>query len=418
MSQNRGWRSQLAVAIGVSAISIISATTAKAELAPARETVGNSGDEAVPVDPQPLNPQDFPREVQSLVNSGFVFPLHQIEGYVAGVDSVAFTADSQSVISGGSTNDPHIKVWSVKTGEEIKNFRAQSSAIFALQLTPDGKTLVSSGEDGDIYFWTMPLTTGKFTVFDHTSKVLSLAVTPDSRYLVSGGLDGIKVWTLTPRRLLYRLTEFGSPGYALAMHPNGYLVASGDDRGRVRIWNLQDGSMVSEFFPHHQEISKLLFTQDGKILITGSFDRTIKLWDVATGQLVATLIGSSGAIRGMALSPNQKYLASASNDGIRIWSMANGRQYQHLTRHKDWVTSVVFSPDGHYLASGSIDRTVIIWFFPEVFALDRPSRTESIFQQDPATDPNLPSVPPPDTIPNSPAEPVLPRNPFPVSPSK
>lgn len=372
-----------------------------------------------PTKDAPESPLSAP--AKPIISAGLITPLRTINGYITAVDSVTFSADSATVISGGRSMDPHIKVWSVASGEELNNFRAQNSSIFALDLAPDGSTLVSSGEDSDLYFWDVPLNADKFIAFDHTSKVLALAITPDSSLLVSGGLDGIKVWTLHPRRLLYQLSNFGTPGYALAIHPNGFLLASGDDRGRVRIWNLQDGSVVSEFFPHRQEISKLAITPDGNILITASFDRTIKLWNIKTGALLHTLVGHSSAIRGLALSPDGRTLASAGNDGIRIWNVEDGQEYQHLTQHTDWVSAVVFSPNGRYLASGGFDRSIIIWSVPEVLASDPAVQQEQIFNRDPAsgsngqnqTFPATPIVPLPPT--GSPQKPS-PQNPFPVNP--
>ncbi|MEL4897735.1 WD40 repeat domain-containing protein [Crocosphaera sp. Alani8] len=294
------------------------------------------------------------------VNSGISFK-HRLTGHTTPIRSLAFSPDGKTVISGGGTNEPFLKFWSIHSGHETDTLRTQSSAILTLAISPNGRTLISSGEDADIHFRAWPQRKNKVTFFDHYSHVLDLVVTPDSQLVVTGALDGIRVWTLEPPRLLYQLEDFGTPAYALAMHPNGFLVASGDNQGIVRFWNLRDRTTVSEFSAHSEPISGLVITLDQKRLITASHDSTIKVWDLATGDLLDTWTGNRGRITSIALSPNGKVLASASNDGVRLWNTETGRLLRHFTNHTDRVTVVAFSPDGKYLASGGFDRAVNLW---------------------------------------------------------
>ena len=286
---------------------------------------------------------------------------HRLQGHITPIRSLAFSPNGQTVISGGGTNEPFLKFWSIRHGDEVNTLRSQSSAILTLAVSPNGKTLVSSGEDADLHFWVWPDRDSKVTFFDHYSYVLDLVVTPDSELVVTGALDGIRVWSLEPARFLYQLEDFGTPAHALAMHPNGFLVASGDNKGIVRFWNLRNKTVVSEFKAHSQAISGLAITPDQKRLITASYDSTIKVWDLATGDLLDTLIGHKGRIKSIAMSPNGQVLASASIDGIRLWNVETGRLLRHLRDHTDWVNVVAFSPDGQYLASGGFDKVVNLW---------------------------------------------------------
>ncbi len=301
-----------------------------------------------------------------VVNLGIRFK-HRLTGHTTPIRSLAFSPNGRTVISGGSSNEPFLKFWSIQDGHEINTLRTQSSAILTLEVSPNGQTLVSSGEDSDIHFWVWPERDSKVTSFEHYSHVLDLVVTPDSQLVVTGALDGIRVWTLEPPRFLYQLEDFGIPAHALAIHPNGFLVASGDNQGIVRFWNLRDKTVVSEFNAHSQTISGLVITSDQKRLITASRDRTIKVWDLATGDLLDTWTGHRGPIQAMALSPNGQVLASAGHDGIRLWNAQTGRLLRHFQEHSDRVNVIAFSPDGQYLASGGFDRVVNLWEISPAF---------------------------------------------------
>ncbi|ACK64759.1 WD-40 repeat protein [Rippkaea orientalis PCC 8801] len=309
---------------------------------------------------QPLEISQFENRLRTK-NADKVILRHVLTGHTTPIRSLLFSRDSSTLISGGGTNEPFLKFWSVRDGEETDTLRAQSSAILALAMSPNGKVLITSGEDTDLHFWQWPELENKISFFDNYYYVLSLAVTPDSQLVVSGALDGIRVWSLDPPHLLYTLTGFGSRSYALAMHPNAYLLASGDDQGRVRFWNLRERTLISEFSAHDQPISGLAITPDSRSVVTASHDGTVKIWDITTGEMMYTLSGHKGRIEQIALSPDGQVIASASNDGIRLWSVRSGEMLAHLREHKDWVKSLAFSPNGRFLASGGLDRTIYLW---------------------------------------------------------
>src|SRR6266850_3870972 len=93
------------------------------------------------------------------------------------------------------------------------------------------------------------------------------------------------------------------------------------------------------------------FSRDGRTLVTGNFNGTVKLWDVASGRVLRTLDGHSDLVYKGVLSPDEKLLASCSRDGtIKIWDAATGVELRTLRGHTRPVKAVAFSPDGHLIA--------------------------------------------------------------------
>jgi roadblock/LC7 domain-containing protein len=115
-------------------------------------------------------------------------------------------------------------------------------------------------------------------------------------------------------------------------------------------------------FQHDAAILAIVFSPDGKLLATGSVDRTVRLWRIATSEPVHRLEGHGGRVSALAWSPDGKLLASAATDGgILLWEPATGRRLRACTGHTDWVMSLAFSPDGKLLASSSEDQSARLW---------------------------------------------------------
>ncbi|MBD2496232.1 serine/threonine-protein kinase [Nostoc sp. FACHB-280] len=149
---------------------------------------------------------------------------------------------------------------------------------------------------------------------------------------------------------------------SVAFAPNGRILASGSDDKTIKLWNLATGTEISTLKGHLKWIWAIAFHPHGKILASGSADQTIKLWNLATTEEIRTLKGHTGGVTAVAFSPDGKILASGSLDKtIKLWNLATGKLIRTLSGHSQAVATIAFSPDGKTLASGSWDKTIKLW---------------------------------------------------------
>ncbi|PHH50007.1 Vegetative incompatibility protein HET-E-1 [Ceratocystis fimbriata CBS 114723] len=143
---------------------------------------------------------------------------------------------------------------------------------------------------------------------------------------------------------------------------DGQRLASGSFDKTVRIWDATSATCLQTLEGHDSRVASVMFSNDGQRLASGSFDKTVKVWDATSGMCLQTLEGHNDSVMSVAFSNNRQRLASGSADStVKIWDATSGMCLRTLEGHDRWVASVVFSNDGQQLASGSFDKTIKIW---------------------------------------------------------
>ncbi|MCA2957525.1 hypothetical protein, partial [Microcystis sp. M010S1] len=144
--------------------------------------------------------------------------------------------------------------------------------------------------------------------------------------------------------------------------PDGKTLVSGSDDKTIKLWNVETGKEIRTLYGHDNSVTSVNFSPDGKTLVSGSDDNTIKLWNVETGQEIRTLYGHDSYVSSVNFSPDGKTLVSGSYDKtIKLWDVETGQEIRTLYGHDNFVYSVNFSPDGKTLVSGSNDKTIKLW---------------------------------------------------------
>ncbi len=155
---------------------------------------------------------------------------------------------------------------------------------------------------------------------------------------------------------------------ALAISPDGQILASGSEDKTVQLWDTQTYKLLSRLKGHSGWVTSLAFSKDGKLLASGDADKTIKLWDVESKKLTETIIGHNNSINALAFVPEGTHqysgcLASGSADGtIRFWNPDTGEEITiFATGHTEWVKALAFSENDTTLASAVFNGTVELW---------------------------------------------------------
>jgi WD40 repeat protein/predicted Ser/Thr protein kinase len=147
---------------------------------------------------------------------------------------------------------------------------------------------------------------------------------------------------------------------SVAISPDGQTLVSGSYDRTIKLWALYTGKLLRTLPGHSHRVTCISISPDGRTLASSSYDRTIKLWALRTGDLLYTLSGHSGRVRYIAFSPDGKTLISSGGE-IKVWAVHTGKLLRTLAARSHADRLIAFNPDGKTCVTGSLDGTIELW---------------------------------------------------------
>jgi serine/threonine protein kinase len=290
-------------------------------------------------------------------------------GHKGAVGAIAVARDGTVALSAGSDNTA--RLWDIKTGAEISRV-VHPSVVLDAALTSDGRFALTCTKgiprtNGTVRVWDMRTRKSVFGDLEHAhaGAIRAVALFRDGRAL-SGGRDGrVVLWNLkTGRRLRMIGQQKGSiHPHAVAFFPYGARAATAGEDGLVHIWNLGQGKEVATWEGHRGIISSIAISADGSRAATGSFDRTVILWDTRTGSAIRSFSMPDGDRNAnVAILPDGNVLAAGNEVGhLILWDAKSGailrRSDGPFVRHG----GLAVLPDGRRILTADHDGVVRMW---------------------------------------------------------
>lgn len=278
-----------------------------------------------------------------------------LEGHTDGVLTLAFSPCGKFLATAGEDNT--IRLWDIPDGIEIQSIEAHEGDVRAVAFSPDGDIFASASWDKTVKIWKTADCSTIAEADSHEAPVNALAFAPDGKLLYSGSDDTtIKVFGCPGCSLKTTLKPEIGDIKALAVSPSGLLAIGGTELQLLA----PGGEMLKDNDSYIYGVRSLAFSPDGKRLaVATGMEKRLEIWDTEKLEEAGS-VKDSDWVNCAAFTPDGKYVVTGGT-AVKVWDPATGACLKTFEGHADEIYSVDISPDGKYIASASNDKTVKLW---------------------------------------------------------
>ncbi|MBE0645951.1 MAG: choice-of-anchor D domain-containing protein [Bacteroidetes bacterium] len=240
-----------------------------------------------------------------------------IDAHTGSANTVAFSPDMRWLATGGS--DARVRIWDTRNGSMAKELSGPSGAVHTVRFTADGNYLVA-GSAGNVILWRVWDWSLAWTHNGDTGNDGALAVSPHTDFIASGAGNNISILDFTTGNRLRQLTGHTGAVRSLDISNDGFVIVSGSEDRSVRMWNAISWQEMRALNGHGGAVRSVQLSNAAGRVLSGSSDNSVRIWDGRNGSLLYTLTGHSGNVNGAVFDRRTRYIISGGADErIRVW---------------------------------------------------------------------------------------------------
>ena len=281
-----------------------------------------------------------------------------IKAHSLGTRGVAISPDGKQLASAGG--DRTVKVWDVKTGENIRIFAGHDDVVHSVDFSPDGSQVLSASSDESAVLWNL-VGNERCTFRGHYRALNAAAFSSDGKRIVTASDDQtIRIVNASTHSSLVHKAHQGTV-WVIDDSPDGSLVASAGEDGFVVLTDAATGIPVDSKLAHPEAVLTLAFLHDGS-LATGCADGKLRIWDLETHTVKHTVVAHGDYIWDVSVAPDGLSIVTAGEEHVaKQWNTSTWKLMQEFAGHESGMGSARFSPDGTKLLTAGDDETVRLW---------------------------------------------------------
>ncbi|MHA1148920.1 MAG: WD40 repeat domain-containing protein [Promethearchaeota archaeon] len=295
-----------------------------------------------------------------------LFILERMEEPESEVESIALTPDGTYLFVGtlgGYLSGYWVRSYAPCMGESGYDYKG----LLSLSSSPDSQYLVGGSTDGKVLIWKHKVVGNLRTVGEHLGPVNSVLFSPDGKIIYSAGGKGdniIKKWDAKNLALITNLAELEDEINAIAISSDGKILYAGAGN-KLYVFDTSDGFLKEKKIAHEAKINDIAISNDDELIITGSLDKTVKIWNSRSYAQLEVFVDPDSEVKSVANCKDGKYISCGTSNGIiYIWELEySGKLLQKLKVHEGPINNLAFTINGDALISGSSDKTLIAWNF-------------------------------------------------------